>query len=477
VKCRFLMPFCVGMSLLALAALWAYPACAAATPEPDIPPGFRLLDAAIGVQLYTKTYPGGSPDYVQVIDLGQGAALRLMHGPITQKRPGKGVYGGDDPRMKSPTLQQFWAQAKAKSETTFCVTNGSFFYMPEYPTRLPFPLKVDGEMVTEGWGINTYVGEHLMLELWQGRADIRDQNQQTLYASSAPDIIGGLTEQANKRAKFAVGRTFFGVSDRDRDGVYETVLVLNTLSATQAQAAATLRSFGADKVMMLDGGGSAQLLCRSGHHVASERPIPQAIAILAGTPPPVAMELARRPEWPVLLEGEGFPFEMEIKNTGVVSWLPGETQIVLETSSLGGQENLKFAGETKPGETLVVSRTLAAFTSAGVYPAQFDWYILYDDEAYPGEEVDMQAVVLPPGLAGRRGELSEQLRQWQLEQPENAGELAANWIQERSQSRLQVLSPEELAEINLKDVIWVPILMLPVIIVLAVVVSRVNRRV
>ncbi|MBN1147442.1 MAG: phosphodiester glycosidase family protein [Anaerolineales bacterium] len=465
----------MGMSLLRLAAASASPVLATATPEPNVPPGFRLLDSAIGVQLYTKTYPGGSPDYMQVVDLGQGAALRPMLGPITERRSGKGVYGGDDPRMRSLPLQEYWAQARAGSKTAFCVTNGSFFYMLEYPTRLPFPVKVDGELVTEGWGIDTYVGEHLMLELWPGRADIRAQNKQTLHSSSAPDIIGGLTEHANKRADFAVGRTFIGVDDRDQDGAYEIVLALNTLSATQAQVAATLRSFGADEVMMLDGGGSTQLLCKSGHHIASERLIPQAIAILAGTPPQVSMQLARRPEWPILLEGQAFPFALEIENTGSLSWPAGETQLVLEKSALGGQLELGFASEVEPGETLAISHTLAAYTSAGVYPVQFNWGILHEGKLYPGEPLELLAVVLPPDLAERRGELSEQIRQWRREQPDQAGELAANWIQQHSRRGLQVLSPGELAQINLADVVWVPLLMLPVIVVLALVIARIKR--
>jgi hypothetical protein len=205
------------------------------------------------VWLFRKSYSNGNPDYVQVVDLRRGARLMLLHGQLTEPRPGKGSYGGDDPRMTSLALQTYWQKAAAADPYAFCVTNGGFFYMPEYPTRLAFPLKVDGEMVTEGWGIKTYPDQKLMLELWADRADIRDLTADTLHGSTAPDIVGGLAEDANKRAKYAVGRTFFGVDDRDGDGVYETVLVLNTLTARQIDAAGTLRSFGADKVMMLDG--------------------------------------------------------------------------------------------------------------------------------------------------------------------------------------------------------------------------------
>ena len=44
------------------------------TPLTHIPPDFRLIDAALGVQLYRKDYANGSPDFVQVIDLEPGHA-------------------------------------------------------------------------------------------------------------------------------------------------------------------------------------------------------------------------------------------------------------------------------------------------------------------------------------------------------------------------------------------------------------------
>ncbi len=266
----------VGLSLC-LVYLFAPPA-QAQTPEPTptplsiVPAGFELLDAALGVQLYRKEYPNGNPDFVQVINLALGARLRLLHGAITEARPNKGAYGGPDPRFTSLPIETYWQQVSQEDPLAFCVTNGAFFYMPEYPTRLAFPLKVDGEMISEGWGVNTYVDQKLILELWDDRAAIRPLSAEALHRSQAPNILGGLTEEANKRAKYAVGRTFVGLADYDSDGRLETVLLFNTQTATQANAAAVLRTFGATQVMMLDGGGSTQLLCKSGWHIRSDRP-------------------------------------------------------------------------------------------------------------------------------------------------------------------------------------------------------------
>lgn len=266
---------------LCLAALFPGAAPARAQEPSPVPPGFRQIDSARGVQLFRKDYRNGSPDYVQVVNLGHGAAVEVLHGQIKEPRDGRGVYGGDDPRMTSRSLESYWAEIKQRFRAPFCVTNGQFFYMPEYPTRLPFPLKKDGVIISDGYGKNQYPNQKLMLEIWPDRLDISPLTAEALQSSTAPDIIAGLTEEANKRAKQKVGRTFVGIDDLNSDGAFEILLVFNTSTAKQSDAAEVLRDFGADKVMMLDGGGSTQLQCGNKAYIASDRAIPQAIAILA----------------------------------------------------------------------------------------------------------------------------------------------------------------------------------------------------
>lgn len=244
----------------------------------EVPEGFIEVISGNGVKLYRKDYPSGNPDFVQVVSLAQGAEIALLHGAIEEPRIGEGMYGGDDPRMWAQKLEKYW-QDISVDKSAFCVTSGQFFFMPEYPTRLPFPLKVDGNIVSDGFGKQLYRDHKLILELWPNRADITKLSKEVLYQSSAPDIIAGLTEDARKSPTKYVGRTFVGVDDRDRDGRYETVLIFSTKSARQKDAASALRAFGADKVMMLDGGGSAQLLCQGTSYVSSDRPLPQVIAV------------------------------------------------------------------------------------------------------------------------------------------------------------------------------------------------------
>lgn len=260
----------------------------AQTPTPAVPEGFELLAAAPGVSLYRKDYADGAPDFVQVVRLDEGAAVRLLYGPIREARPGKGAFGGYDPRIGLKSLQQFWETLSSAYSNAFCVSNGQFFYMRESPTRLPFPLKVDGRIVSDGYARQEFAGQKLMLEIWSDRADIVELTREALYTSTAPNIVGGLSEEANKRAKHYTGRTFVGVADYDQSGAFETILIFNTRQARQVDAAEVLRSFGAAKVMMLDGGGSTQLICQGVVYVGSERLIPQALGVVAATqtPPP-----------------------------------------------------------------------------------------------------------------------------------------------------------------------------------------------
>lgn len=463
--------------MLCLSALVVAPT-RAAEPIPEAPHGFILIDQAPGVWLFKKTFPNGNPDYVQVIDLSRGASLRLLHGQLVEPRPAKGAFGGPDPSMTSRTLNSYFQEAANASPDVFCVTNGGFFYMPEYPTRLAFPLKVAGQVISEGWGRDTYPGQKLILELFQGYADIRELSHNSLYDSSAPDIAGGLTEEANKRGKFAVGRTFFGLGDRDGDGKLETVLTLNTLTATQAAAAATLREFGAQKVIMFDGGGSTQLLCKSGHYIPSERPIPQAIAIIAAPPPQIDMQTLRLPEWPVLLEMEHYPFSLELRNTGTSTWIPGETTFRVAGSLVAGAIEAPLSAPVEPGATATFTQTLAAYSQPGVYPVEIQWGLTHQGKLYSGEPVNLQIVVMPLELADRRAELETQLATWRKTQPDQAADLAAAWLQQHTnlaiQAERQMRLQAQAIGTRLGDALWVPALMLPMMLVVLVLVLRVR---
>lgn len=255
--------------------------------QPDIAPpeGFELIRASVGVQLYRKDYPSGTPDYVQVILLKRGAEVRLLHGDILLTNAAPGIYGGLDARLSSRSIEQYWQEIFTSTSRAFCVTNGVFFNMYEYPTRLPFPLKVDGQIVSGGYSKGEFTDEKMMLEIWLDQVDIKPLTKLNFQFSTAPNILSGLYEASRKSPEKFVGRTFAGVRDDNGDGVFETLLIFSTQTARQVDAAQILRDFGAQKVLMLDGGLSTQLLCQGKTYIKTDRLIPNAIAILDGTQP------------------------------------------------------------------------------------------------------------------------------------------------------------------------------------------------
>jgi hypothetical protein len=448
----------------------------AQTPTPSpAPSDFSLIASANGIQLFKKDYPNGNPDYVQLIDLSQGARLQLLHGQITEPRPDKGAYGDADPRMTSLPLQTYWSKVSGLYQDAFCVTNGLFFYMPEYPTRLAFPLKVDGNIVTDGWGVQTYPGQKLMLELWDDHAEIARLSSQLLNSTTAPNVIGGLSEEANKRIKYSVGRTFVGVADLNGDDSNETLLLFNSSSSLQSGAADVLRSFGASQVMMLDGGGSTQLLCKSGWYIRSDRPLPQVLAVIAAPPPAIASQLLSHPLWPVIVEGDSLALQMGIKNTGLVSWTKTTATFYLHTDRLELERHFTLSQEIAPGATVTITQNLTGFDQSGISKIPLVWGIEYQGKQYAGQPFQLDAIVIPGWLRDRKSELAAQVRRWVAEQPGEVARLAAEWLNHQAGYQMQVLGLEGLQKAHQLDAALVPLLMLPVLALLALLVGRLHR--
>jgi hypothetical protein len=240
---------------------------------------FSVVFSEPGIKLHQH-----DKDYVQEIDLSQGATVQLLYGMITDPGTGKGAYGGNEPLLTRETLQQAWDYFFSTNQKAICITNGQFFRNDDRAsTGLAFPVKANGDILTEGYaGDSEYPDEQLMLYIYGDRADIGDLDIRELYSSDAANIIGGLKPDADKGLNTETGRTFVGVKDSNYDGLSETVLIFTSQSATQYRAAEVLRYFGASEVIMLDGGGSTQLICNNTSYISSPRTIPQTIGVLRG---------------------------------------------------------------------------------------------------------------------------------------------------------------------------------------------------
>ena len=285
--------FRVALSTLILVAV-SHQTNFASLLSSTVPPDFSLVISESGTALYQKHYPNGSSDFVQVINLGQGAAIKLLHGKVADAGMGQGVYGGNNPAFWRQTLREAWNEFALSNSNAFCITNSQFFSAHEDPTQFAFPLKKDGDIISDGYSLNAYPGQKLMLEIWRDGANIAPLSKEALYSSSAPDILAGLSEYAaGRRPNIATGRTFVGVDDRNPDGKHEILLIFTSKRARKTEAAAVLRRFGADKVMMLDGGGSTQLICKGTSYIRAARTIPQTIAVLSMVVPPFASAVVR----------------------------------------------------------------------------------------------------------------------------------------------------------------------------------------
>jgi hypothetical protein len=56
-----------------------------------------------------------------------------------------------------------------------------------------------------------------------------------------------------------------------------------------------MRAFGATGLLMLDGGGSTQVICEGDGYITQSRPLPQTIITLQAPPPPLPWPILRTP--------------------------------------------------------------------------------------------------------------------------------------------------------------------------------------
>jgi hypothetical protein len=457
--------------------------------EPGVwsPPGdFGLVSAAPGVALYQKNYANGSPDYVQVADLSLGVRVGVLHGEIINPGNGGGVYGGDNPRFNRLSIQQFWNKFSTSLSGAFCVSNGQFFRLADSPTPLPFPLKQGGEIRTDGYGIKEFPGQKLMLEIWPDHLDIRELSQEALYSSSAPDIVAGLSEDAEKASKKVVGRTFIGIDDRDGDDGYETLLIFNTRTARPQAAVEVLRSFGAEKVMMLDGGGSTQLICQDQVMINTDRLIPQALGIAAADLPPLAASLPGSSSIPVFVIGEAWQFPIQLRNIGSQTWLPVNTQINLESNEPTMQTNFSLVEQVASGEKTTYLWQIPSIDQAGIHQVRIS--IMQNGERVGAEPGVVSFVVLPAELANLAPELRAQLVHWSAQSGIDLAGQVQSWIQEKQITQAGEKAEGELAndrltsqevivqagDIQLANIIWIPLLMVPLFTIILAVIRQVQ---
>lgn len=245
-----------------------------------IPSGFTLDKSYTGVRVYKKSYSGGAPDYVTIVDL-RYATLSSFTG---------WAYGTpDNGTVERRTIRTHWNNAVAQntsSRTARVAINGTFFDPNNDPSGIAFGLKANWWQMSYGYAICTeYPNKELTLayDSGFGSSSIQAYNKD-MFNWGLPDIVGGLDNSANKdgQRNSNIPRTYVGVRDDNGDGHSETVIFFSSAFATQDWAVNILGGFGAGSKMMLDGGGSTGLIVNGVDYVSSSRSIPQAFIVWSG---------------------------------------------------------------------------------------------------------------------------------------------------------------------------------------------------
>jgi hypothetical protein len=152
---------------------------------------------------------------------------------------------------------------------------------------------------------------------------------------------------------------------------------------------------------------------------------------------------------------------------------------------------LPVSGTILPGEQAVFTDTLPTLYKPGVYTSPFEWQIIYEDKAYPGQSLQVGAIVLPEELAHRRAELEKILQNWKNLPPDQVQARVEDWVEQQSGVNLPTVEVREIGpiqagegeirqgeirqgEIRPMDAFLIPLLMLPIVLIVGFILSRKN---
>ena len=246
-----------------------------------VPLRYREIIDEGGVQVY-KIIPSNfsqfqdrQQEYVTIIDTRK-ATIKNLTGKVT---------GTGDAKVSKKLLADFWQDALARNTASHqvkVIVNGAFFSTNDNPTGIAFGLKADNNLITYGYAIGKeYPGQIRIFAFKPFSGIVGIQNYTKQLFSRFPEVLGALHPLANKSAQRYLPRTFIGVSDQDKNGIQESVVLYSSNYARQIDAIKVLRNFGCNAIAMLDGGGSTGLIVNGQYEISNLRPIPHAIAIYA----------------------------------------------------------------------------------------------------------------------------------------------------------------------------------------------------
>jgi hypothetical protein len=250
---------------------------------PALPANWTAVQSGNGVVLGRRIYSrsgSNSTDYALLVDLAAGATIKLRQGSnaiATTTAPSPSY-----PRKilaSSSTPSWYWpTYAGPKS---FAMVNLQFFNF--YTGALSFPIKGDGTLISCG-SSNNESNAKRKLGINGSTIVVADYlNTSNAYSNVAanlisPTVVVGLHPNVSKSPSSLTGRVYLGYKN-------STLVIYATGRATQAQVRSIMTTEFAlndASLVMFDGSGSTQLVCRGTTYINSfdNRPIPNIMEIL-----------------------------------------------------------------------------------------------------------------------------------------------------------------------------------------------------
>jgi hypothetical protein len=251
--------------------------------SPQASQNFNVNTTATGVTLYERPASCSSNEYVQVVDLSQGANVVsiVSNGTSNPVSCGATTYENTTyfanqlgPEATGGTFNWWdYFGSRFTSVEPFSVINGAFF---STSGQITFPAKDNNyipEELTFGYGWNVPADadapKRALVINGVGTSAVADVvPYDELNGCPNPNIfnsgskvIVGFTPDVPKGAEVD-GRTFAGVVDCDGNGQAEKIIFYSTNCSSRSDAVALLQGFGvnATEIVQFDGGGSSQLV-------------------------------------------------------------------------------------------------------------------------------------------------------------------------------------------------------------------------
>jgi Phosphodiester glycosidase len=289
----------------AIFVLWIVCSCAAlAQLKPSLkeyselnPQRYELVNQIDGAQLYRIKLHDLDIAYLQTIDLEKMRLDQIIVPSTTQKKraPTSGQYfpgqlASPYFEMQTP-MQVISSNQLLENKSFFSMFNGGFFEDYESSSRMAFPVKLNGKVISAGsspYGPiarpadRRYASVQLRALVWDEHAakivkydpasgaPLTDKNLQnglvTYRYQDHPAYVFKQNVQ-NRFVLLAIKSSAMSKSGR-------ILVVLTTLEATLGESAQLLREFGVEgDIVTLDGGSSTYLFNREAKEVVSLKPI------------------------------------------------------------------------------------------------------------------------------------------------------------------------------------------------------------